>query len=250
MRIEGTVAIVTGGASGTGLAISDSLAGAGATVLVVDVDGDAAERASARIRDHAGAGVAVHADVCLGGDREAILARAVDLGGPQVLVNNAGGWGGAGRQFPDATEAEWRAVLELNLLAPMALTGLCRGPMAASGGGAVVNVGSSAGRGSGDYGSPEYGAAKAGLARFTTSIAGWAPRDGIRVNCVVPDWIGLDRAHAELAAMSPARRAAAPPLIPPADVAATVVRLVTDDSLAGRVVVLAGGAEPLLLPAG
>ncbi len=59
----------------------------------------------------------------------------------------------------------------------------------------------------------------------------------MRVNCVVPDWIGLDRAHAELAAMTAAQRAEAAPLIPPDDVAA-VSEFIVDESLTGRVAIL------------
>ena len=70
---------------------------------------------------------------------------------------------------------------------------------------------------------------------------------GVRVNCIVPDWIGLDRAHAELERMPAARRATMPPLIPPGTVAEAVVRLIRDDSLSGRVLVLPGGEAAELL---
>jgi NAD(P)-dependent dehydrogenase (short-subunit alcohol dehydrogenase family) len=115
-------------------------------------------------------------------------------------------------------------------------------------GGAVVNIASSAGVQANSYRSPEYAAAKAGLIRFTTAVADWRTRYGIRVNCVVPGWIGLDRAHQERAAMSPATRATAPALVPPEMIAAQVLRVVRDESLSGRVVtVLEGDQEPILL---
>lgn len=60
--------------------------------------------------------------------------------------------------------------------------------------GAVVNIGSSGGIGDDAYGSPEYGAAKAGVRRFTASLSA---RHDVRVMAVVPGWIGLDRAHQE-----------------------------------------------------
>lgn len=74
-------------------------------------------------------------------------------GGPHILVNNAGGWGTAGRRFPEASPAEWSAVLDLNLRAPMTLTQRFLAPMTDAGAGAVVNIASSAGRGNGPYAS-------------------------------------------------------------------------------------------------
>jgi NAD(P)-dependent dehydrogenase (short-subunit alcohol dehydrogenase family) len=85
----------------------------------------------------------------------------------------------------------------------MLATQLCLGPMRRACGGAVVNVASSAGLGLGVHVSPEYAAAKAGLIRFTATLA---QLDGVRVNCVVPDWILTERAQAELARMTPAER--------------------------------------------
>jgi NAD(P)-dependent dehydrogenase (short-subunit alcohol dehydrogenase family) len=103
--------------------------------------------------------------------------------------------------------------------------------MRRAGRGVVVNVASTAALGSEPYASPEYGAAKAGLIRFTTALASI---DGIRVNCVVPDWIATERVSAE-------ERAVTPPPIPLATVVEAVMTLIRDDALAGRVTVLARG---------
>lgn len=140
----------------------------------------------------------MHADVLSTEGVDAVLQCAEELGGPHILVNNAGGWGGAGRQFPDATFDQWRRVLALNLVAPMALTQRCVPLMMRLGGGVVVNIASSAGLGHDGYGSPEYAAAKAGLIRFTSSLANLSDSHRVRVYCVVPDWIGLPRVHTEL----------------------------------------------------
>ena len=91
------------------------------------------------------------------------------------------------------------------------------------------------------YASPEYGAAKAGLIRFTTALGDLRERMNVRVNCVVPDWIATDRARGELERMTAAERAAAGPLVPMADVAAAVIGLRPRRRLAGRVVLLRGG---------
>lgn len=248
MEVSGKVAVVTGAAAGTGRVIALTLAGLGARVVLADIDAEGAAAASAVIAGRGGSSRAVRADVCEARGAEAIAAGAASLGGgPHILVNNAGGWGGAGRRFPEATPAEWGAVLDLNLRAPMALTQRFLGAMAAAGGGAVVNISSSAGRGQEPYASPEYGAAKAGLIRFSTSLGGLGQTTGVRVNCIVPGWIGLDRAYAERDRMPAAERDRLPSLIPPETVAAAVVRLARDDSLAGRVLVLPGGESAELL---
>jgi len=251
MEVRGKVAVVTGGGAGLGRSIAHALAAEGARVLVVDVDPGCGEQVAREITGGGGAAEAMQADVCDDEDLFAVVARATAVGGPHVLVNNAGGWGGAGRQFPDASPTEWGAVLDLNLRAAMLATQTCLEPMRAAGGGAVVNIASSAGVELTAYGSPEYAAAKAGLVRFSSALGHLHESARVRVSCVVPGWIGLPRAHAELARLSPRDRAAAPEMVPPELVAASVVDLVRDERAAGRVVVLDGGRAPRVLdPAG
>jgi NAD(P)-dependent dehydrogenase (short-subunit alcohol dehydrogenase family) len=244
VEVAGRVAIVTGGAAGLGSFVVPRLVGEGCAVVVADVDSGslAASGEDSRV-------AFVRCDARVGADVERAIAFAVDrFGGLDVLVNNAGGVS-RGAQWPEASALEWGATLDLNLTAPMLATQLALEPMRARGGGAVVNVASSAGLGLTPYDSPEYGAAKAGLIRFTASVAGLR-ESGVRVNCVVPHWIGLDRAHAELAAMSPEERAAAPPFVDPEEIAEVVVWLVRDESLAGRVVEMRGGEARRLLDDG
>jgi NAD(P)-dependent dehydrogenase (short-subunit alcohol dehydrogenase family) len=245
VEVAGRVAIVTGGAAGLGSFVVRRLVGEGCSVVVADVDSGSS---AARGEDSRVA--FVRCDARVGADVERAIAFAVErFGGLDVLVNNAGGVSRGG-QWPEASALEWGATLDLNLTAPMLATQLALEPMRERGGGAVVNVASSAGLGLTPYDSPEYGAAKAGLIRFTASVAGLRESVGVRVNCVVPHWIGLDRAHAELAAMSPSERAAAPPFVDPEEIAETVVWLVRDDSLAGRVVEMRGGSDRRLLDDG
>ena len=135
--------------------------------------------------------------------------------------------------YPEATPEQWGLWLDLNLRGPMLATQLAMRAM--PNGGAVVNVASMAGLEDEPYVSPEYGAAKAGLIRFTTAL-GDLP--GVRVNCVAPGWIRTERAEAELARMTPQERTAAPPPIPLETVADAVVELIRDDGRRGQVVVI------------
>jgi len=225
--VSGGLAIVTGAAAGMGLALARRLAADGAQVVLTDVDDEAGRAAAAGIE---GARYA-HADMTERGDVERLLA---DADGLRVLVNNAGGWIGDA-QFPDAPFEDWSRALDLNLRGPMLATQLAIAPMRSAGGGVVVNVASSAGNEDTPYASPEYGAAKAGLIRFTTALG---DLDGVRVNCIVPNWILTERAEAELAAMTPEERADAPGTIPLEVVCNAVANLIADESARGRVVVL------------
>ncbi|WP_157437489.1 SDR family NAD(P)-dependent oxidoreductase [Actinoplanes subtropicus] len=237
-------AIVTGGGAGLGREIALGLAHAGYGVVVADIDERAARACAGLLEAYGTPARALRADVRERDDLNRILEVAQALGGPHVLVNNAGGWT-ARRQYPQATATEWAATINLNLIAPMVLSQLVLDPMRAHGGGAIVNIASSAGIGFESYGSPEYGAAKAGLIRFTASLGSLAETDGIRVMCVVPDWIGLSRAQAEWRRMSAEERAASRPLIPPAEIVAVVLRLV-EQGTGGTVVEMWGGAPPLV----
>ena len=238
---------MTGAGAETGRAIALRLAADGALVVVADVDEAAAQASVAAIEEQGGHAAALQADVTDDGDvRRMIEFAGRDGGGPHVLVNNAGGRAAA--DYPEAAPAQWSATLDLNLRAAMLATQLALEPMQAAGGGAVINIASTAGIGSEPYASPDYGAAKAGLIRFTTSLGDLRERMNVRVNCIVPDWIATERGRAELARMSPAERAAAPPHVPMAEVAAAVIAFVHDDDLAGRVVLLRGGRPRRFLP--
>ena len=111
-----------------------------------------------------------------------------------------------------------------------------------------MNIASVAGVGSAPHSSPEYAAAKAGLIRLTATLAPLRER-GVRVNCIVPNWIGTEEVKQEIASMSPKERADVPDeLTPPEEIAAAVVRLVEDESKAGRIMIWWTGEEPRLVP--
>jgi NAD(P)-dependent dehydrogenase (short-subunit alcohol dehydrogenase family) len=229
MDIAGRNALVTGAGIGTGRAIALALAAEGAVVVASDVD-EAGGHETAGLCE--GDARFVKADLTVADE----LERLIDSAAPTILVNNAGGGGHIPPHFPVAAPGEWGATLDLNLRVPMLATQLALPRMQEAGGGAIVNIASTAGLGSERYQSPEYGAAKAGLIRFTSALGSI---DGVRVNCIVPDWVATERVTAE-------ERASTPPPIPLATVAASVIRLIRDDSLAGRALMLWRGAEPQL----
>jgi NAD(P)-dependent dehydrogenase (short-subunit alcohol dehydrogenase family) len=234
-------AVVTGGGGGLGELIAAKLADRGAAVLVVDVDPEGAAQVCARIRDAGGRAEPLVADLSESDCVETVASAAEGLGPLAVLVNSAGGWGLAPAHYPDAEPEQWTRVLDLNLVVPMLLT---QRLLPGLRGGAVVNVSSSAGRGTEGYSCPEYAVAKAGLIRLTTSLAGLAESHRVRASCVVPGWIGLDRAVAQRAELPAGER---PDLVPPSLVADNVVELAADPGSAGRVVVLQEGQPPMTL---
>ena len=248
MELTGRTVVVTGGASGLGEHVVRGFAAVGAHVLVADRDAAAAQQVAEGVRAGGGAATACGCDVTVERDLLALLDVADRWGGVDVLVNNAGGWGASSQPYPEAPPEVWSDVLHLNLHAPMRALQLSLPGMRARGRGAVVNVASSAGVEASAYGSPPYAAAKAGLVRLTTAVAGLQD-EGIRVTCVVPGWVGLPRALREWAALTPDQRVALPALVPPELVADEVVRLVQEDDPGGSVVLmLDGSSRRVVLP--
>jgi 3-oxoacyl-[acyl-carrier protein] reductase len=240
MDLKGAVALVTGAGSGLGEHVARVLAHAGSHVVVADRDESAAVAVTGGLRAEELDATPIACDVTRDVDLRSAVAVAESLGGVDLLVNNAGGWGGTSEQYPEASAGDWSAVLDLNLRAPMLALQLCLPGMRRRGRGAVVNVSSSAGVERTAYASPPYAVAKAGLVRLTTSLAGLGS-EGIRVTCVVPGWVGLERAHTQRAALDEAERARTPALVPPALIADTILHLVRDDVAAGTVVELLDG---------
>jgi NAD(P)-dependent dehydrogenase (short-subunit alcohol dehydrogenase family) len=247
MELRGAGALVTGGAAGIGRAIASRLAADGARVAVADIDAEAGRAAVAALGEGA---LFLEADLSQEDEvRRAVERARVELGGLDVLVNNAGG---ASQSFPGAPLEEWLWTLDLNLRASMIATHLAIEALLARGrGGAIVNVSSVAGLGTAAYGLPDYAAAKAGLVRFTASLARLGESHGIRVSCVCPDYVDTPAVRRSLARMSAAERAEVPPLVPAEEIAELVADLVRDDASAGRIVVrFADEPAPRELPLG
>lgn len=204
MDVAGRVGIVTGGAAGIGRAIAERLRSEGTTVIVADV-----VEAQAPF---------VHVDMSKPEDVRRLFEQLDRL---DVLVNNAGG-----------VFETWQKTIDVNLNGLVLATQLAFEAM--DGDGAVVNVSSVAALGTRPYDAPDYAAAKAAVVRFTAALAN---HDGVRVNCVCPDWVDTPAVRRSLAEMTADERAAVPPLVPADEIAEIVHDLIRDDSAAGRVVV-------------
>jgi NAD(P)-dependent dehydrogenase (short-subunit alcohol dehydrogenase family) len=249
VEIEGKVVLVTGaGAAGTGRAIARALAERGAAVVVNDLDPEGGAETIRLIEKAGGKAAFVRADMTREDEIQAAIRFAAEtFGGLDILVNNAGGT--PRPHFPDAPVEHWSRTLDLNLRGPMLAIQHALPEMRRRGGGAVVNISSVAGIGWQPHSSPEYSAAKAGLARLTATLAPLAERDRVRVNCIVPNWIGTAEVLAEIEAMTPEERAEVPEVpTTPEEIAELAIDLIEDEGLAGRVFVWWTGEKPSPVP--
>lgn len=193
-RLEGKVAVVTGGggASGPGVgigkAISVMLAREGASVLVVDRVAENADETVRTITEDGGAAAVFLGDVSLEPDCEAMIGRAIErFGGLDILVNNAA----ITRHVPvvETTMELYESVIGVNLTGSFMACKYAVPALIARGGGSIVNIGSVAGvRDSGST-HPAYSASKAALLGLSVDLAGAYGRDNVRVNTVLPGMI-------------------------------------------------------------
>jgi 2-dehydro-3-deoxy-L-rhamnonate dehydrogenase (NAD+) len=183
LRLDGRSAIVTGGARGIGLAISQRLAEAGASVSIWDLDAVAATEAVDGLRGHGGLVQACHVDVTSPPAIAAGLDECSDAGEVDILVNNAGT---VGRSAPlaELEDSEWDETIRADLTSVFYCCRAVLPRMRDRGRGAIVNVASVAGK-DGNPTQVPYSAAKAGVIALTKTLAREvAP--AIRVNCVAP----------------------------------------------------------------
>jgi 2-hydroxycyclohexanecarboxyl-CoA dehydrogenase len=172
--IEGRRAVVTGAASGIGLAVAETLEALGATVAGIDLTTGDSPRLSAA------------ADVT--------DERAVDdafaqieqgLGGPaELLVTCAGVF--VPTPIAELTAADWRRTIDVNLTGTFVCASRALGPMREAGFGRIVTISSGAGIDGGTEACAHYAASKGGVIALTKAIAKEVARDGVNVNCVAP----------------------------------------------------------------
>jgi len=179
--LSGRVAVVTGGARGIGLAVAQRAAESGAVVALWDKDAARLAEVQAAVP-----GCSIHAlDLT---DEAAVRAAAAATeaahGRIDILVNNAGITGGNAPTW-QLPSAEWRRVLEVNLVAPYLVASAVLPGMVTRGYGRVVNVASVAGK-EGNPNASHYSASKAGLIALTKSLGKELAQSGVLVNCVTP----------------------------------------------------------------
>jgi 3-hydroxybutyrate dehydrogenase len=253
-RLDGRVALVTGGGRGIGRAIALALAGAGARVAVAArsrLEVDAVVRELARLRRQ---GLALTCDVTSAAAVERAFAEVAETLGPvDVLVNNAGFAESAPIHRLD--EALWSRTIAVNLTGTYLCTRQALGTMVDRGRGRVVNIASIAGRVPFPY-TAAYCAAKHGVIGFTRAVALEMATKGVTVNAVCPGWVDTEMTTGSiqrivsktgrtpedvrrmLEEMNPQRR-----LIQPEEVAAVAVFLAGDEAagITGQAINVDGG---------
>ncbi len=182
LDLEGRVAVVTGGARGIGRAVAERMAASGAEVALWDQDEAAAQETARALGERASAH---RADVTQAASiRAALDATLARHGRVDIVVNNAGITGGNAPLW-ELPEAEWRRVIDVNLIGPYLVSAAVVPGMRERGWGRIVNVASIAGK-EGNPNASHYSASKAGLIGLTKSLGKELAGTGVLVNCVTP----------------------------------------------------------------
>ena len=198
-RLDGQLALVTGGSAGIGRAIARELLGFGADVLLAARDATGLETARAELlEDFPERDVSTFvADVADDEQRRELLDWVEDFGeGLHILVNNAGG--NLTRAAVEYSEDEWRKIFEINLFSAFELSRYAHPLLTKHAASSIVNVGSVSGATHVRSGAP-YGMSKAAMHQMTRNLAVEWAEDGIRVNAVAPWYIRTRRTSGALA---------------------------------------------------
>jgi 2-hydroxycyclohexanecarboxyl-CoA dehydrogenase len=249
MSFVGSTAIVTGGASGIGLGISERLARDGAKVSVFDLDLEHAERAAKGIRDAGGTAIACEVDVSDRAQVDAAVERTRAELGPVLVLVNAAGKDGFDR-FMDITTELWERILAVNLTGTFHCTQSVLPDMLSAKWGRIVNISSSSAQ-TGAALMAHYSASKGGMIALTKTLALELGPLGITVNTIPPGAIDtpMSRRAAEagrfgggtlddVARHLPVRRIGMPE-----DIAAACAYLVSDEGgyVTGQIIGVNGG---------
>lgn len=193
MELNGKVALVTGAASGIGLAMADRFAADGMHVVLADIEADALERAVRSVAKHGTSVEGVLCDVRSEADHEAAVKQAVALGGLHVMCNNAGVSGGGGLLW-ESNDEDWQWTVDVNLY------GVIRGIRAAvpimieQGEGHVVNTASMAGLttmpSTGAYSVAKHGVVV--MSELLSHELALSGHDGIGVSVLCPGWVATN----------------------------------------------------------
>ena len=190
-KLNGKVAIVTGGNGGIGLGMATGLAQAGASIVVVGRNKAKSESAAKLLQKESGVRtLVVTADVSLPEDVERAVAETrVHFGRIDILFNNAGI--NVRKQPQDLPFEDWQNVLNVNLTSAFLLSKAVYPAMKKAGGGKIVNIGSMTSIFGAGF-AAAYASSKGGIVQLTKSLAlAWAP-DNIQVNAILPGWFDTE----------------------------------------------------------
>ena len=191
MKLEGKVALITGGASGLGLEVARQMAGAGARLVLVDWDEAALAAAAAKVARAGGEVRSLKGDV----SDPATATGAIELvrsafGRLDILFNNAGIDPLRARSVIETDVSDWDRILDVNVGSAYLMARAAVPLMRAGGGGSIVNTASIAGiKPAGDEAA--YSVSKAAMISLTGSLAIDFAADGIRANCVCPGFMEM-----------------------------------------------------------
>ena len=188
MRLDGKVALISGGARGMGAEEARIFAREGAKVVIGDISEDDGKAVEAQIAEAGGQALFIRLDVT----QEADWAKAVDqavssFGKLDVLVNNAGI---SSRTFTDDTAIDaWDKIMEINSKGVFLGTRAAVPKMLEAGGGSIINISSIMGLVGSAGGPPAYNASKGAVRIFSKAMAVRHGKDNIRVNSVHPGFM-------------------------------------------------------------
>jgi len=247
-KLEGKVALISGGARGQGAAEAETFVKEGAKVVFGDIRDDEGKKVEAAIRARGGDAVYVHLDVTSETDWQAAVQTTVSRYGKlDVLINNAA------IVIPrvpieERTAAEWDRVMAVNAKGVFLGTKYAIPAMRRASGGSIVNISSVAGIGQSLHQEPAYAASKGAIRIFTKVTASQHAKDGIRCNSVHPGPVDTEMFHSafrDKEAMQ--RRLERVPLKrmgTVAEIVTAVLYLASDESsyMTGSELVIDGGA--------
>lgn len=244
MTVAGKTTIITGGAQGIGLAISQRFARDGASVAIWDIDEAAAQRTADELVAAGGKAIACRVDIADRTQVDAAIATVRDAFGPvSILVNNAGISNIV--PFLDMTEEQWERMMTINLKGVFHCTQAAVPDMLAAGWGRVVNVSSSSTQSGAPYMS-HYVASKGGVIGFTKSLALEFADKGITFNNVPPGFVDTPLLRTTLSEASIDAQVQGSPMKRigrPEDIAAACAFLASDDAgyITGHTLSVNGG---------